>query len=144
MNSAGLILFPTACLTPAISQGGAFSHLSTESQMCCLPQEISLFSRLPISFPRSPRLCKLEFLVPSESSCCSLSNLSSPLIGSLPKHPLTVPHLFSSTEDDQSRRHHLLRSLQQLPQRPLLPSLTRPLLLPGIFNTLPPRAGGRC
>ena len=52
MNSEGLILFPTACLTPVISQGGAFSHLSIENQMCCLPQEISLFSPSPHLFPK--------------------------------------------------------------------------------------------
>ena len=48
---------------PAISQGCARSHLSTENPICSLPQQTSLFSQLPSACPgpSSPR--KLEFPV---------------------------------------------------------------------------------
>lgn len=97
--------------------------------------------------PISPLLSQDHRHPRSWNSWFSLISLPPPFptcphisVDSLPKHPLTVPLLVPSAVGAQPPS---LRSLYQLPHRPLLLSLTPPFTPPVIFKMLSQRPGGK-
>ena len=139
----GLNLFPTACHPRHLPRWCVFTLKYRKPDALSSPRNQPFLPIFPFPSPDHQGSVNWNFWF-----LWVLSLLSFQLVST--SHQFTAKTPFDYTPPLPQhwgcpvRRHHLLRSLQQLPQRPLLLSLTDPLLLPGIVNMLPPRAGGRC